>query len=117
MPRSRHRAGWVMVEPDVWLENGVVEIANDRITAVERSRAGDDAVDHGPGVILPALINAHAHLSLSALAGKIDTSRGFMSWVKDLIGYALNCRTSRSCMRQSPALFPPKTLELGPWLR
>jgi aminodeoxyfutalosine deaminase len=74
-----------MAEPDAWLENAVVEIVDGRITAVEHSRAADDAVDHGQGVILAALINAHTHLSLSALAGKIDTSRGFMTWVKELI--------------------------------
>lgn len=74
-----------MVEPDVWLENGAVEITDGRITAVERARPQDNAVDHGPGVILPALTNAHTHLSLSALAGKVNTSRGFMNWVKELI--------------------------------
>jgi aminodeoxyfutalosine deaminase len=85
MSSSRHRAGWVMVEPDVWLENGVVEITDGHIGTVERARPGDDSVDHGPGVILSALINAHTHLSLSALAGKVDTSRGFTNWVRELI--------------------------------
>jgi cytosine/adenosine deaminase-related metal-dependent hydrolase len=85
MPSSRHRAGWVMVEPDVWLENGVVEVTDGRIASVDRASPMDDAVDYGPGVILPALINAHTHLSLSALVGKVGTSRGFLNWVKGLI--------------------------------
>lgn len=85
MERIRHRAGWVMVEPDEWLENGVVEVSDGRITSVEAWNGRDAAVDHGPGVILPALINAHAHLGLSALRGKVDSTGGFVKWVRELI--------------------------------
>lgn len=85
MAPVRHKAGWVMVEPDVWLENGVVEVNDGRITGVGTARGRDAHVDHGPGTILPALVNAHTHLSLSALRGKVDTTRGFVNWVRELI--------------------------------
>ncbi|MEW6350700.1 MAG: amidohydrolase family protein [Thermodesulfobacteriota bacterium] len=78
-----HKAGWVMVDPDRWVENGTVEVTDGRVTAVGHARAYD--VDHGAGVILPALVNAHAHVSLSALAGKIATDQGFVPWVRELI--------------------------------
>ncbi len=72
-----------MVSPDVWVENGAVEVTNGLVTAVHR--ASGVGIDHGPGVIMPALINAHAHLSLSALAGKVPMERGFVNWVRELI--------------------------------
>ncbi len=72
-----------MVGPDRWVENGTVEVTNGWITAIGRGPSRD--VDHGPGVILPALVNAHAHVSLSALAGKVASDRGFVPWVKELI--------------------------------
>jgi len=80
-----HRAGWVMVEPDVWVERGIVGISAGRIVAVERSHTREAVRDHGPGIILPGLVNAHSHLSLSALAGRIDPSVGLLQWVRDLI--------------------------------
>ena len=42
-------------------------------------------IDHGPGVLMPALINAHTHLELGALKGKIPCSNGFESWVRHLL--------------------------------
>jgi cytosine/adenosine deaminase-related metal-dependent hydrolase len=80
-----HKAKWVMVEPKVWIENGMVEVTSDRISAVGKARAGTEAYDYGSGVILPALINAHTHLSLSVLSGRMKSSNGFVDWVKELI--------------------------------
>lgn len=85
MHRSFHRAGWVMVTPTQWIENGVVELCGGRIAAVGRGTCGTDVQDHGAGIIMPALVNGHAHLSLSALAGRVNTGFGFVDWVKDLI--------------------------------
>lgn len=85
MRRSLHKAGWILVKPGVWIENGTVEVVDGRIMGVSASRAGSQVLDHGPGVILPALINAHTHLSLSAFRGQIETRNGFADWVKGLI--------------------------------
>jgi aminodeoxyfutalosine deaminase len=80
-----HKAKWVMVEPEVWIENGMVEVTSGRISDLGKARAGTDAHDHGSGVILPALINAHAHLSLSVLSGRMRPDIGFVDWVRELI--------------------------------
>jgi aminodeoxyfutalosine deaminase len=80
-----HKAKWVMVEPEVWIENGMVEVTSGRISVVGKAHAGADVHDHGSGVILPALINAHTHLSLSALSGRMRPGIGFVEWVKELI--------------------------------
>jgi aminodeoxyfutalosine deaminase len=80
-----HKAKWVMVEPEVWIENGMVEVESGRISAVGKARAGTDVSDHGSGVLLPALINAHTHLSLSCLSDRMAPGIGFVEWVKELI--------------------------------
>lgn len=85
MKSGLHRAGWVAVNPQLWIEDGVVEVLGGRIASVGKRRPGCRAVDHGPGVIMPALVNAHTHLSLSALAGRVDCSNGFVEWVRELI--------------------------------
>lgn len=85
MNPALHRAGWIAVNPEVWIEDGVVEVIDGRIASVAKSRPGCGAIDHGPGVIMPALVNAHTHLSLSALAGQVDCGKGFVEWVRDLI--------------------------------
>jgi cytosine/adenosine deaminase-related metal-dependent hydrolase len=74
-----------MVEPGTWIENGEVEISRGRITAVGQSGSGSGKLDHGSGVIMPALINAHAHLSLSNLACRLLPGLLFLEWVKELI--------------------------------
>jgi cytosine/adenosine deaminase-related metal-dependent hydrolase len=46
--------------------------------------AGAEVVRIG-GVLLPGLVNAHAHLELSAMRGKVPGGRGFVGWVESLI--------------------------------
>jgi cytosine/adenosine deaminase-related metal-dependent hydrolase len=74
-----------MAEPGVWIANGFVDVAEGRIVEVGSLRPGMSAKDHGPGVIMPALVNAHTHLSLSALAGLGRPGIGFIEWVRKLI--------------------------------
>jgi aminodeoxyfutalosine deaminase len=42
--------------------------------------------DLGPGVLLPGLVNAHCHLELSHLAGRVPFGGGFVAWVETLVG-------------------------------
>ena len=85
MKNALHRAGWVMVDPETWIENGIVEVSNGKVVSVGRTDMKTGASDHGPGVIMPALGNAHTHLSLSALKDRVDTDDGFIPWVRNLI--------------------------------
>jgi cytosine/adenosine deaminase-related metal-dependent hydrolase len=116
-----HKAKWVMVEPEVWIENGIVEVTSGRISDVGKAHAGADVHDHGSGVILPALINAHTHLSLSCLSDRLRPGIGFVEWVKELI----EARTAFSTQQILTAAIQAADLvrqtgtglvaEVGPW--
>jgi len=82
-----HRAGWVVVEPNTVLRDGYLLTEGGVIQAVGQGRPPRDGevVDHGPGTLLPALVNAHTHLELSALQGKLPLKNGFRTWVRELI--------------------------------
>lgn len=84
-----HRAKWLfpIISPPV--EDGAVAVRNGIIEKVGRFKElrgmGGDISDHGEGVIWPALVNAHTHLELSAMGGRVSGERGFASWVRELI--------------------------------
>jgi cytosine/adenosine deaminase-related metal-dependent hydrolase len=82
-------AGWVLPVGAPPLEAGAVGVQDGRITWVGRrddpSRPQGATKDFGPGVLLPGLVNAHCHLELSHLAGRLPDTRDFVSWVEALI--------------------------------
>lgn len=83
-----HRARLVMLAPHLWLQNGVVTTSGRMIVAVEpMGKKGPPGrlVEWGPGILMPSVVNAHTHLTLSALKGKPERSRGFVQWVQSLI--------------------------------
>ncbi len=83
-----HTAGWIVADPDNIVENGCMVVENGLITDIRRRKRFEKSrimTDHGPGVILPALVNAHTHLELTALAGLVPFDGGFREWVKSLI--------------------------------
>ena len=83
-----HRARLIMQAPGRWISNGFVALSKGRILAVERmgKKAPDgEVVDHGDGILMPTLVNAHTHLTLSALKGRVNSTGGFLAWVECLI--------------------------------
>ena len=82
-----HRAGWVVVDSQSILQNGFILTANGRIEDVGNGKFPQVAriVNHGPGVLLPPLVNAHTHLELCALKGQVSMDHGFTHWVQKLI--------------------------------
>jgi aminodeoxyfutalosine deaminase len=49
-------------------------------------------VERVRGVLLPGLVNAHTHLELSALRGRVPGGAGFVPWVEQLIGVRAELR-------------------------
>jgi cytosine/adenosine deaminase-related metal-dependent hydrolase len=77
-----------MLGPGEWIEDGLITVVGDQVKGVERyPKAGRNrgAVNHGTGVIMPALVNAHTHLTLSALAGNVPYGDGFLGWIQHLM--------------------------------
>jgi cytosine/adenosine deaminase-related metal-dependent hydrolase len=77
-----------MLDPNTWIASPAIVIEGGRIIDVQAGphcRIKGKVVDHGHGVIMPGLINAHTHLSLSALFQGLSWERGFIPWVKALI--------------------------------
>ena len=77
-------AAWVLPISAPPIRNGFVTLEGERITAVG-DRAPADAVSLGNVAILPALVNAHTHLELSYLHGRVPPSTSFNDWVMVLM--------------------------------
>jgi aminodeoxyfutalosine deaminase len=86
-----HRAGWVVKDPGTIIRNGYVLVESGKIR--ETGEYGKKApspgnipiYDHGPGALVPALVNAHTHLELSCFKDRISCAKGFGSWVHALL--------------------------------
>src|SRR5262249_10364354 len=69
------------------LEGGTITIRGERIAAVlPRGRRKADA-DAGNVAILPGLVNAHTHLDLSDLHGKVRPGQDFIAWLRQVVAY------------------------------
>ena len=86
-----HRAGWVVASPRHIYENGFIVAEEERILDVGSGShpSADHVIDHGGGMLLPALVNAHTHLELCALNGKIESDQGFSAWILQLLAARL----------------------------
>jgi cytosine/adenosine deaminase-related metal-dependent hydrolase len=67
------------------IEHGWLEIAGNRISDVGHGRPPAGAEDLGDVALLPGLVNAHTHLELSWLAGRIAPAGSMAEWIRDLI--------------------------------
>ena len=90
------------------LRDGRVAIDDGRIVWV--GQAGDSGEpsgavrDLGPGVLLPGLVNAHCHLELSHLAGRVPFGAGFVAWVEALVAARANDEAAEVRARAAEAI-------------
>lgn len=81
-------ADWVLPVDGPPIRGGVVRVSGDRVADVgpaERTSAsGEERVDLPGRVLLPGLVNAHTHLVLTALAGRVPPS-DFPDWLGALV--------------------------------
>jgi cytosine/adenosine deaminase-related metal-dependent hydrolase len=78
-------ARWVLPIDQPALAPGWIEVRKGRIVRVGSGTAPAGARDLGRVAILPGLINAHTHLELSWLRGKVPPGDSFVSWVRRLL--------------------------------
>lgn len=84
------RSAWLLPITAPPIRDGLVAVSDGRV--VWLGGPGDsgapDALlrDLGDGVLLPGLVNAHCHLELSHLAGKLPAAPGgFVPWVEEVV--------------------------------
>jgi aminodeoxyfutalosine deaminase len=96
MSRIAHRARYVIAEPDLILQNAVVFVSNSgfisRVEHWKDSPPDPDTkvMDWGSAIIMPGLINAHAHLELTSLHNQLDEFSSFTDWLSQLINRRRN---------------------------
>jgi len=79
---------WPLSAPP--LRPGAVAVREGRIAAVGLAREvqpqpGEPVWELGEAIILPGLVNAHAHLELSHLRGRVPYRGRFTAWLQDLV--------------------------------
>lgn len=70
-----------------WLGGGWIRIERGRVVAVGRHRPPPEAMDFGDAIILPGLVNAHAHLEFSALPEPFATNGGLPAWISRVVAW------------------------------
>ena len=84
---TAYRAAWVIPIDRAPIQNGIVSVAGGRIDAVGDQGSGifdRGVIDLGNVALLPGLVNAHTHLELSWLRGRVPPAPRFTDWVKTL---------------------------------
>jgi cytosine/adenosine deaminase-related metal-dependent hydrolase len=79
------RAAWVLPIDAPCLRDGWVEIADGRILARGTGRPPARAADLGHVALLPGLVNAHTHLELSWLAGRVPPAGSMVDWIRQVV--------------------------------
>jgi cytosine/adenosine deaminase-related metal-dependent hydrolase len=80
----RYRAEWILPIADEPIRDGWVAVEAGRIIGVGAAAQGE-AVDLGRAAVLPALVNAHTHIELSYLHGRVPPKAHFNDWIRDLM--------------------------------
>jgi cytosine/adenosine deaminase-related metal-dependent hydrolase len=83
--RSSIRAPWALPISGPPIEGATITVDGGRIVSIEQGLAPGAEDIGGPCVVLPALVNAHTHLELSYLRGRIPRAACFTDWVKPLL--------------------------------
>jgi len=90
-PAHITRARWVIPAEAPPVADGAVVAVDGRIARVgpwrivEPHVSASDEVEHVPdAAILPGLVNAHTHLSLSDMAGRFKPTANFTAWIAKL---------------------------------
>lgn len=78
-------AAWVLPIASPPIEKATITVDDGRIVSVQPGILPEAQTSTVPCVVLPALVNAHTHLELSYLRGRIHRARSFIEWVRPLL--------------------------------
>lgn len=78
-----------LADPLDKIENGQIIAHDGRIGEIgkksSRLPAGAPIIDFGDKILIPPVVNAHTHLSLSWLSGKTAWGNGFTTWLQSMV--------------------------------
>ena len=85
----QYRAAWLLPISQPPIRDAWLRTDRGRIVAFGHSRPGDltapDEIDLGEVAVLPGLVNAHTHLELSWMRGRIPETVDFDGWIRTII--------------------------------
>lgn len=84
--RTAHCAPLVLPIDGEPIENGAVVVDGERIVAVgtRAEVAGGERIRDWPGILVPGLVNAHAHLQYTDYADLATSGMPFFTWIRTL---------------------------------
>lgn len=91
-----HRASWVIPVVAPPLQDGAVLVRDGQIVEIGPWQTMDNSlcevIDHGLGILMPGLINAHTHLELShcQASGRYEKPGDMVRWIGDLLRFRKN---------------------------
>ncbi|MDP6384872.1 MAG: amidohydrolase family protein, partial [Planctomycetota bacterium] len=97
------RAQWILDDERGPVSDGAISVEHGQIAHVATGKAsirrlandlGEEPIDLGPGILCPGLVNAHAHLELTALGGRLAGEGPFSAWVGHLLRERAACAQS-----------------------
>jgi cytosine/adenosine deaminase-related metal-dependent hydrolase len=84
-----YRAAWLLPISQPPIRDAWLRTEGGRIVAFGPTRPGDftasDEIDLGNVAVLPGLTNAHTHLELSWMRGRINAAGSFPGWIKSVM--------------------------------
>lgn len=84
-----YRVAWLLPISQPPIRDAWLRTERGRIVAFGHSRPGDftapDEIDLGNAAVLPGLVNAHTHLELSWMRGRLPESGDFSDWIRTII--------------------------------
>ena len=85
----QYRVAWLLPISQPPIRDAWLRTDHGRIVAFGHSRPGDftaaDEIDLGDVAVLPGLVNAHTHLELSWMRGRIPETADFGQWIRTVI--------------------------------
>jgi cytosine/adenosine deaminase-related metal-dependent hydrolase len=83
----RYDASWVVPIAGRPLRDGWVSVDGGRVIQVgaEARPSVSETRDLGPVAIMPGLVNAHTHLELSYMRGRVPPAAEFVAWIRSVV--------------------------------
>src|SRR5689334_2386637 len=83
--RRVFRARWLLPIDRPPIANGWIAVQDGLIASISPGPPPSGAVDLGNAAVLPGLVNAHTHIELSWMAGRVPPADSFGDWLHALI--------------------------------